>query len=66
MSFWNSHEEIWKQLAEEFQGRFVDGKVEARWENWTIAMDKHVVSNGETHHTYTRIRAAILEATKPA
>ena len=66
MSFWNSHEEIWKQLAEELHGQFVDGgwfshgKVEARWENWTITMDKHVASNGKSQHT--RIRAPYVNA----
>lgn len=43
MSVFNRHEEIWRQLAGELQGQFVDGgfwkedKVEARWDSWTIA-----------------------------
>ena len=68
MSFFNSHEEIWKQLAEELKGQFVDGgwfkhdKVEAQWNTWTVTMDKYVVSTGKTTQVFTRIRAPYMNA----
>ena len=68
MSFWNSHEEIWKQFAAELKGQFVEGgwlkhdKVEAHWKTWTITLDKYVVSTGKTHHVYTRFRAPYVNA----
>ena len=63
MSVFNRHEEIWRQLAGELQGQFVDGgfwkedKVEARWDSWTITLDKYVVHGGRSHRAYTRLRA---------
>ena len=68
MSFFNSHEEIWKQLAEELKGQFVDGgwlkhdKVEAQWNTWTVTMDKYVVSTGKVTQVFTRIRAPYINA----
>ena len=63
MSVFNRHEEIWRQLAGELQGQFVAGgfwkedKVEARWEGWTITLDKYVDHGGKSHRAYTRLRA---------
>ncbi len=68
MSFFNSHEEIWKQLAEELKGQFVDGgwfkhdKVEAQWNTWTVTMDKYVISTGKVTRVFTRIRAPYINA----
>jgi hypothetical protein len=68
LSFFNSHEEVWSQLAAEWQGQFVEGnwrkhdKVEARWKNWTITMDKYVVSTGKTMVVFTRFRAPYVNA----
>ena len=63
MSALNRHEEIWRQLAGELQGQFVDGgfwkedKVEARWESWIITLDKYVDHGDKSHRSYTRLRA---------
>lgn len=68
MSFLNSHEAIWAELAGQLNGRFIEGgwwnhgKVEVQWKNWTITLDKYVVSTGKTMHTYTRLRAPYINA----
>jgi hypothetical protein len=69
VSFWNSHEEMWKQLAGELKGQFVEpgawwkrGRVEAQWKTWTITMDKYVVSTGKVTQVFTRLRAPYVNA----
>jgi len=61
--FGDSKEEIWRQLAEEIQGTFVDGgfwnqdKVEAHYGDWKLVLDTYTVSSGKSSTTYTRMRA---------
>jgi hypothetical protein len=61
--FGPSQEEIWRQLCDEMQARYVDGglwkgaKVQADHGQWTITLDTFTVSNGKTSTTYTRLRA---------
>ena len=61
--FGPSREEVWKQLCSEIGAEFVDGgfwrgdKVQARVKEWTITLDTYTVSTGNTHVTYTRMRA---------
>ncbi len=72
-TFWKvltgrDHEEIWRQLAEELKGQFDEGdwwkrtNVEVQWKNWTITIDKYVVSTGKSATVFTRIRAPYLNA----
>ena len=62
--FGPSKEEIWRQLAEEVNGQFIDGRwfgptarVEANCGQWTVTLDTFTVSNGKSSTTYTRMRA---------
>ncbi len=61
--FGPSREEIWRQLSGEIGGRYVEGtcwkgeKVEATHDEWTVTLDKMVVSTGKVVVVYTRIRA---------
>lgn len=64
--FGPSKEEIWRQLCAEIDARYVEGgfwkgdKVQARRGEWTVTLDTHTVSNGETRTTYTRMRAPYM------
>jgi hypothetical protein len=61
--FGPSKKEVWRQLAEQISGRFVDGgfvgrdKVVATTSRWTVTLDTYEVSDGEGSTTYTRMRA---------
>jgi hypothetical protein len=59
--FGPSREEIWRQFCEQTGSHYVEdglnGKVEATHDEWTVTLDPHVVSNGKTTSTYTRMRA---------
>lgn len=61
--FGPSQEEIWRQLAGQIDGAYVDGgwlgsdKVVARVGQWTVTLDTYSVSHGKHRHTYTRLRA---------
>jgi len=60
--FGPSREEIWRQLCDQTEARYVEGgfwegdKVIARHGPWTITLDTYTES-GETSTTYTRMRA---------
>jgi hypothetical protein len=61
--FGSSQEEVWRQLCSEIGAEFVAGgfwrgnKVQARVKEWTVTLDTYTVSTGDTHITYTRMRA---------
>jgi hypothetical protein len=61
--FGPSRDEIWSRLAEEVNGRYVDGSflkgalVEVSHDEWTITLDSYAVSTGKTTVVFTRIRA---------
>src|SRR4051812_21199842 len=61
--FGPSKEEVWQQLCQELGAEFVEGgfwkgkKVQAHVGPWTITLDSHTESSGESSVTYTRIRA---------
>jgi hypothetical protein len=60
--FGPSKDEVWRRLCQEIGAEFVAGgfwkgsKVQARVGPWTITLDTHTVSSGESSETYTRIR----------
>ena len=67
--FGPSRADVWSKLAEEIGGRFEPGgfwrgreKVTATVGPWTVTLDHHVVSNGETSTSYTRLRAPYVNA----
>jgi hypothetical protein len=55
-------DEVWRQLSEEIGAEFVEGgmwkrnKVQAHVGPWTITLDSHTESSGESSVTYTRMR----------
>jgi len=61
--FGPSKKEIWQQLSEDINGRFVEGgvwkvdKVEASHAEWTVTLDTYTVSTGKTVVIFTRMRA---------
>jgi len=61
--FGPSKEEVWRQLCVEIGADFVEGgvwqgsKVQAHVGPWTLTLDTYTVSTGQTHITYTRMRA---------
>lgn len=61
--FGPSSKDIWRQLSTEMHARYVDGsfwkgeRVEATHGQWTIVLDKYVVSTGKVTVIYTRFRA---------
>lgn len=61
--FGPSREEVWRQLAAEIGGQYVQGgfwktdKVQARVRQWTVTLDTFTESVGEMHSVYTRLRA---------
>ena len=61
--FGPSKKEIWRQLSEGMNARFVEGgtwkadKVQATHGEWTVTLDTYVVSTGETVIVFTRMRA---------
>jgi hypothetical protein len=61
--FGPSKKEIWRQLSEETNARFVEGgvwkadKVQATHGEWTVTLDTYAVSTGKVTIIYTRMRA---------
>ena len=61
--FGPSQKEIWRQLSAEMPADFVEGsflksdKVQATHGQWTVTLDKYVVSTGKVTVVYTRMRA---------
>jgi hypothetical protein len=61
--FGPSKAEIWRQLAEEVKGRYVEGalfkadKVEAAHGEWTVTLDSYIVPAGKAMIPFTRLRA---------
>lgn len=61
--FGPSREEIWRQLAELVHGQYVEGgflkgdKVVAAHGEWTVTLDRYVVSTGKVTMAFTRFRA---------
>ena len=61
--FGPSKKEIWRQLSEEMNARFVEGgawkadKVQATHGEWTVTLDTYTVSTGKTVIIFTRMRA---------
>jgi hypothetical protein len=61
--FGPSRTEVWRQLSDEIGGTFTSGgawkrdTVEVSHGEWTLTLDKYVVSTGKTTTTYTRMRA---------
>ncbi len=61
--FGPSKDEVWRQLCEEIGADFIQGglwkgsKVQVHVGPWTITLDTHTESSGESSVTYTRMRA---------
>jgi hypothetical protein len=61
--FGPSKDEVWRQLSHEIGAEFVVGgfwkgnKVQAHVGPWTVTLDIYAESSGESHVTYTRLRA---------
>ena len=61
--FGPSQKEIWRQLSSEVGGHFHEGgflstsAVQGRADDWIITLDTYTQSTGNTHQTYTRLRA---------
>ncbi len=61
--FGPSKAEVWRQLADEAGGQFVEGgffgrdKVVVHTGDWTLTLDTYTVSTGKSSITYTRMRA---------
>ena len=61
--FGPSQKEIWRQLSSEVGGDFHEGglltqsAVQGRADDWIITLDTYTQSTGNTHQTYTRLRA---------
>jgi hypothetical protein len=64
--FGTRKDEMWRQLSDEIGAEFVEGslwkrsKVQAHVGPWTVTLDTHTVSSGESSTTYTRMRAPYL------
>ncbi|MEE8148484.1 MAG: hypothetical protein V3T24_12820, partial [Longimicrobiales bacterium] len=61
--FGPSKGEVWRELAQQVEGRFVEGGflgtdvVQATAGDWIITLDTYTVSSGNSSTTYTRLRA---------
>jgi hypothetical protein len=61
--FGDNKDEVWRQLSEELKARFDEGnwrkgsRVQVDAGEWTVTLDVYTVSDGKTHHQYTRMRA---------
>jgi len=66
--FDKKREAIWRLLAEQLQGKYVEGgfwkgdKVQVNHADWTITLDRYVVSTGKVTIILTRIRAPFVAA----
>ena len=64
--FGPSKDEVWRQLSQEIGTEFVEGgfwkgsKVQAHVGPWTVTLDTYTESSGESHVTYTRMRAPYI------
>jgi hypothetical protein len=64
--FGPTEKEIWRQLSQEMNARFVEGgfwkgdKVEVSHGEWTVTLDRYVVSTGKVTVVYTRMRAPFV------
>src|SRR5271166_943614 len=62
--FGPSKEEVWRQFSQEIGAEFVKGRlwneVQAHVGPWTITLDTYTESSGESHVTYTRMRAPYI------
>ena len=64
--FGPSKDEVWRQLSQEIGAEFVEGgfwkgsKVQAHVGPWTVTLDTYTESSGESHVTYTRMRAPYI------
>jgi len=64
--FGPGRDEVWGQLCKEIggelvrKGRWQGSKVKLDVGPWTIVLDKHTVSHGDSSTTYTRLRAPFL------
>ena len=63
-----NYHDVWAALAREIDARhetggwWKHGKVVADVGAWQITLDKHVVSTGKSHITYTRLRAPFVSS----
>src|SRR5436190_5169703 len=61
--FGPSRKEIWRQLSQQMNARYVAGgwaksdRVEVDHGDWTVTLDTYVVSTGKTVIVFTRMRA---------
>ena len=61
--FGPSKEEMWRQLSEQIDARFIDGgwwnadRVEATHREWVVTLDTYTVSTGKSVIVFTRMRA---------
>jgi hypothetical protein len=57
---------VWRQLCDEMQGRWIKGslmrepRVQVDSGDWTLTLDVHLVSNGDSSVPYTRMRAPFV------
>lgn len=64
--FGPSRDEVWQRLSEEIGADFIQGgfwkgsRVQAHAGPWTITLDTHTESSGESAVTYTRMRAPYI------
>ena len=64
--FGPSKKEIWRKLADELSGRYVEGgfwkgdKVEVEHGDWTLTLDTYAVSTGKVTVVFTRMRAPFV------
>lgn len=64
--FGPSKAEIWRQLAAEVEGTYVDGtwrrtdRVEAKHEQWIVTLDTYAVHTGHATIVFTRMRAPFV------
>jgi hypothetical protein len=64
--FGPSKDELWRQMCEQIGGDFVEGgflkgsKVQVHHKQWTVTLDSYSESDGESHATYTRMRAPFV------
>jgi hypothetical protein len=62
-AFGPSSKAMWRKLSDELGGRYVEGgfwkgeKVQVDHDEWTVTLDRYVVSTGKVTVVYTRMRA---------